>query len=476
MDVAVAGELAAVVSEQCAFDRIAGGDARDCVDKSVFESAVVESINSLRQQVDELRSVVRNLKTTGAALSQNTNGYKLCSLYVRVQCECGGEGNRIGKSVLEALLGCQISQYVHLVSTPFPSYKVRIRECDVDLAVKVGKSTGCFVAKWCDKRVAGHQSNAVLPGCSTLCKKQRPYLNISCWNCRGLSSSLPYIETLIENGSKILVLSEHWLWPYEIHKLNEINCDYEAVGKSDSRLTEIKDGGRGCGGIGLLWHKSVTATPISGITSDRICGIRCMVDDGENSLMSVIGVYLPCLDQGVDCYREHMKELERVISESRILGPVTVLGDFNAHLGSWECQQNMQGMLLQEMIERCDLNAVSQGILASGPGYTYCSGNVKTTVDYILMDIKAASMMTSCLTHPMEDLNTSDHLPLTVSLSYDVCSDGNTPGSSSYKKIDWLGAEKNGDLAAFSAEITSRLETLYNRVYDDAGSISSEIE
>ena len=31
------------------------------------------------------------------------------------------------------------------------------------------------------------------------------------------------------------------------------------------------------------------------------------------------------------------------------------------------------------MIERCDLNAVSQGILASGPGYTYCSGNVKTT-------------------------------------------------------------------------------------------------
>ena len=133
-------------------------------------------------------------------------------------------------------------------------------------------------------------------------------------------------------------------------------------------------------------------------------------------------------------------------------------------------------MLLQKMIERCDLNAVSQGILASGPGYTYCSGNVKTTVDYILMDIKAASMMTSCCTHPMEDLNTSDHLPLTVSLSNDVCSDGNTPGSSSYKKIDWLGAEKNGDLAAFSAEITSRLETLYNRVYDDARSISSEIE
>ena len=87
------------------------------------------------------------------------------------------------------------------------------------------------------------------------------------------------------------------------------------------------------GGMGLLWHKSVTATPISGITLDRICGVRCMVDDGENPLMSVIGAYLPCLDLGIDFYREHTKELERVISESWLLGPVTVLRDFNAHLG-----------------------------------------------------------------------------------------------------------------------------------------------
>ena len=65
------------------------------------------------------------------------------------------------------------------------------------------------------------------------------------------------------------------------------------------------------------------------------------MNDGENLLMSVIGVYLPCLDLGVDCYQEHMKELERVVSESRLLGPVTVLGDFNAHLGGWECEQGV---------------------------------------------------------------------------------------------------------------------------------------
>ena len=196
------------------------------------------------------------------------------------------------------------------------------------------------------------------------------------------------------------------------------------MGKSDSRLTDIAEGGRGYGGIGLLWHKNITAIPISGINSDRICGIRFTVDDGARSMMSVIGVYLPCLEQGVDCYREHLVELERIVCESRLLGSVAVLGDFNTHLGGENCpgNQNLQGALLQAVLERCELSAVSQVALASGTVYTYCSGEVRTTVDYILMDVGAACMVDSSHAHHMDDLNTSDHLPLTVSLSYDVCS------------------------------------------------------
>ena len=221
-------------------------------------------------------------------------------IYVRVQGEYGGVDN-LGKSKLGFLLGCQISQYIHLGNTPFPSYKVKISECDFESAVKVGMSSGCFVARWCDKQTAGHHLIPVPTRCSTSPRKSRHYLKISCWNCCGFSSSLPYLESLFENGSRVLVLSELWLWPYEMHKLDDIHPEYEAVGKSDKGLTESREGGRGCGGIGLLWHKSVAATPISGINSDRVCGIRCMMYDGENSLMSVIGVYLPCLELGVDC-------------------------------------------------------------------------------------------------------------------------------------------------------------------------------
>ena len=67
-------------------------------------------------------------------------------------------------------------------------------------------------------------------------------------------------------------------------------------------------------------------------------------------------------------YREHLVELERVIGESELQGPVMVLGDFNAHLrGEAVGEQNLQGALLQEVLERCSLSAVSEGAMASGP-------------------------------------------------------------------------------------------------------------
>ena len=138
----------------------------------------------------------------------------------------------------------------------------------------------------------------------------------------------------MDGGSKILVLFEHWLWPYELQKLGEIDEDYEAVGNADSTLTETSESRRGFGGVGIVWHKNVGATVISGCQSERICGIRFTIDDGDQSLVSVIGVYMPCLDQGLDAFVEHLLELERVISESKLLGPVFILGDFKAHLGA----------------------------------------------------------------------------------------------------------------------------------------------
>ena len=130
---------------------------------------------------------------------------------------------------------------------------------------------------------------------------EEKYLTISCWNYRGLSTAIPYVEKLLSGGMGVLVISEHWLWPYELNKLNNVSSEFCATGKSDSRLCPESDYKRGCGGIGIVWHKSIGANPVENIASDRICAIRFPFADLDSSL-TVIGFYLPCLEQGIDLY------------------------------------------------------------------------------------------------------------------------------------------------------------------------------
>ena len=118
------------------------------------------------------------------------------------------------------------------------------------------------------------------------------------------------------------------------------------------------------------------------------------------------------------------------------------------------------------------------GSLASGPAYTYCSCDVQTTVDYILMNVESASMTTSCVTHESSDLNTCDHFPLTVSLIYSTVpmQDASENQNAMPSRIDWAEAERCGAVLAFSAEIGHKLEPLFSNLYDDPSQIETEIE
>ena len=53
---------------------------------------------------------------------------------------------------------------------------------------------------------------------------------------------------------------------------------------------------------------------------------------------------------------------------------------------------NVQGVLVSEVMERCNLSAVSVGSLLSGPSFTYLSGDVRTTVDNILADVDVEAL------------------------------------------------------------------------------------
>jgi len=68
-------------------------------------------------------------------------------------------------------------------------------------------------------------------------------------------------------------------------------------------------------------------------------------------------------------------------------------------------------------MDRHNLCAVSQCEWATGPHFTYVSGDLMTTVDYIFAYIDAISIILSCKSLPMTYLNMSDHPPLIAELT-----------------------------------------------------------
>ena len=50
------------------------------------------------------------------------------------------------------------------------------------------------------------------------------------------------------------------------------------------KFSEWYDAGRGCGGVAVLWHRDLDATPIGDIGSDQTCGIQFQEDELRDKL------------------------------------------------------------------------------------------------------------------------------------------------------------------------------------------------
>ncbi len=281
-------------------------------------------------------------------------------------------------------------------------------------------------------------------------------IRVAAWNSRGLLNATPYIQLLSEDFG-ILAICEHWLWPFELFKLNQLVPGYRSVGCCDKRLSETSNLTRGCGGVALLWKSSIPASPVSTLSSDRLVAIQIQVNPGV--VLSVIAVYLPTSDTPLETHSEYLFELENAVAALQSQGPVLILGDFNAHLGSCNSDggsedMNPQGQLLREMMSRNDLFPVSLSQLASGPSYTFFSGDKRTTVDYCLLDCGASHLVSDCSILDHHPLNLSDHLPVTISLELHAVgsSEGEHCGH-----LDWKKGRADGSVNDYEACVRDQL-------------------
>ena len=92
-----------------------------------------------------------------------------------------------------------------------------------------------------------------------------------------LYNSIPYIKHLISKGTDILVLQEHWLWPFELDQLESIDPNYTHTAVCDNRLSPMSTLRRGCGGCAILWKKTIPANLVSidpNYTHTAVCDNR----------------------------------------------------------------------------------------------------------------------------------------------------------------------------------------------------------
>ena len=158
----------------------------------------------------------------------------------------------MGKSRLEGILKCSILSYVVVREHPTPAYKIKIPNHHLYNAIRNARSNQCYADIWLNGKVpinravsglTGHMASGTSVGGTPMPVK------VTSWNCRGVSTAIPYLTDRILADSSVVVVSEHWLWPYELYKLDEIHPDFRGHGQSDARLTESADGGRGFGGV-----------------------------------------------------------------------------------------------------------------------------------------------------------------------------------------------------------------------------------
>ena len=276
-------------------------------------------------------------------------------------------------------------------------------------------------------------------------------ITLAVWNCRGLANATPYINHLISDGSDIIILSEHWLWPFNINQLQDIHPDFTGFGVADKRLDEKSLLTRGCGGVGIIWRKSLPITPVSKIMSDRFCVIQLQPDNcGEN--IYIFGVYLPSCNHPAEEFMEYLADLENAISVLQQTGRVVLAGDFNVHLTESN-QSPSRESLVHNCIHRHNLYSVSTSNIASGPNYTFFSSTLHSMVDYILTESSLAGQVASCSVHQHHPLNLSDHLPISVEITLHTRI--SPPPTVASRPINWAQAIENGDVHGFAEQVSS---------------------
>ena len=95
----------------------------------------------------------------------------------------------------------------------------------------------------------------------------------------------------------------------------------------------------------------------------------------------------------------------------------------------------------------------------------------RQTNDYILMDAVHAFQVISCCTHECHPLNSSDHLPLSISVSLSPIS--SKPSTHAPPKLNWRAGDQS--VAVYSEAVGDIIRPNLGKTYDSVDDLNTEI-
>ncbi|CAC5406056.1 unnamed protein product [Mytilus coruscus] len=236
-------------------------------------------------------------------------------------------------------------------------------------------------------------------------QQSRQRLNIITCNIEGVKGNSAYLSDLSKEQD-IICLQEHWLWSFELQKLDEKLTDYKVFGRSHDCNEPITNYQipRGRAGVAIVWPKKFDKV-ISKLDdgNERIIAIEIMSVPKPTCL---INAYMPTnAAQSLDEYKECLDIIFNIKSKYDQSHNIILYGDLNGSLIS--TRNNKHDISLKQFTSVNGLKPTRD--IQSKPTYFHTDGKATSQIDYILSN---NDILLSTNIYSQDPVNKSTHVPV----------------------------------------------------------------
>ena len=226
---------------------------------------------------------------------------------------------------------------------------------------------------------------------------------------KNVTSNAVFVHELLRR-TDICCLQEHWLFTFQLEKLDLIHQDFNSHAKAvDSRdpISPLQIP-RGYAGTGILYRKNWDLkTNLLPDGCDRVVALEL----DTSPKICIINTYLPCRGNTTkEQFKSVLQQVEELLVTYTISHAVFICGDFNASLSRHP--PNDRDTLLKDFVQERQLHCQQSGAST----FQHPTGNYTAELDYILKNDRACDISSGVWIEANQATNTSDHVAVSTSI------------------------------------------------------------